>query len=104
MNCARCDREIRAGEIRYLVQIRVWADDGGYVSEADFAELDGKIAALIRLLEREDPRRLERQVLDTRRFALCPDCRQVFLANPLNLPLDSSIPDKLGPDDELWSE
>ena len=100
MRCSKCSRILRPGEIRYCVRIALWADTGGYIPAQEALDVDRRLSSLLDRIQRMDTAELERDVYQQLEFVLCPDCRQQFLANPLNKELDPHIPDSLPLDDE----
>ncbi|KPJ68653.1 hypothetical protein AMJ44_05810 [candidate division WOR-1 bacterium DG_54_3] len=63
--CSRCSRTIQPGDLFYSLLIKVSADFDGIIKIKD---------------ERVDW------------FILCPRCKEIYCANPLNLPLGETNP------------
>ena len=96
--CDRCKRALVKGEVGYRLCIKVYADFDGVISvdarKVDLAEEFKKIKAY-------PERLLEEEVYKEFYFFLCPRCKEIFCANPLNLGLeDIKIPDALPPSDD----
>jgi hypothetical protein len=81
----RCGAEIEEGALRYLVTINVTADfDGTLPADGGIEDLE----AFMRKLDKEDPRKLEHDVFQSKAFLLCPACKNEFMKHPL----DSAAP------------
>jgi len=95
--CEKCGRLMPDGALAYEVWIQVAADFDGVlpVAEAE-ADLPGQMHDLVAAMEHADPDRLLREVVHSERHLLCPECRERYLANPLNLPLDPGLAEHAG--------
>lgn len=96
--CDRCKRAIAPGEVGYRLCIKVYADFDGVINvdtkKVDLQEEFEKIKAY-------PERLLEEEVYKEFYFFLCPRCKEIFSANPLNLGLENiKIPDSLPPSDD----
>lgn len=74
------------------VYIRLWAD-----VETDFSHdkrsndfIDADFKRILEIIDLTDMESLENEIFQELRFQLCKDCRDIFKANPLNIPLDDS--------------
>ncbi len=86
--CERCGREMADGSLAYEVRIDVRADfDGVLVPPEAGRATDDEIRELVACMAEAEPADLMRDVHHSERHLLCPDCRDRYLANPLNLPL-----------------
>lgn len=92
--CERCGREMPDGSLAYEVRIDVYADfDGVLTPPAAGRTADQELRELVARLADRDPAGLMRDVYHSERHLLCPECRDRYLANPLNLALpDSGVP------------
>jgi len=76
------------GHLAYKVRIDVYADfDGVLAPPAAGRKLDEELRELLTGMADQDPAALMREVYHSERHLLCPECRDRYLANPLNLPL-----------------
>lgn len=86
--CERCGREMSDGSLAYEVRIDVYADfDGVLVPPEAGGTADEELRALAARMADQDPDVLMRDVYHSERHLLCRECRDRYLANPLNLPL-----------------
>ncbi len=91
--CEKCGREMPDGSLAYEVKIQVFADFDGVLPEVKTAEeLEARLRELVETMEGADPNELMRDVYHEEQHLLCPDCRDRYLANPLNLPLPETRP------------
>jgi len=82
------------GSIAYEVRIDVYADfDGVLVPPEAGRKPEAELRELVARMADQDPATLMRDVYHSERHLLCPECRDRYLANPLNLPLsDDGLP------------
>jgi len=86
--CERCGREMRDGSLAYEMRIDVYADfDGVLAPPESGTKPDEELRELVASMAERDPAELMRDVHHSERHLLCPECRDRYLANPLNLPL-----------------
>ncbi len=86
--CDGCNAKIKQGEIRYVLNISVTADDGGEGEEEPLSDID--LENLMLQLENADSGDLTRQIYVERSFILCGKCRSTFIKNPLGQAGDCS--------------
>lgn len=89
--CEKCGRDLPLGGLRYVVKIEAYADFDGYLGEEDAEEVEARMRELVERLSERDPGELEREVYEKQIYLLCKDCRDHYLANPLNLPLPDDL-------------
>lgn len=90
--CAKCGKEMTDGGLAYEVRIQVYADFDGVLPQVETAEqLEARLAELVAAMDERDPDELMRDVYHEERHLLCPACRERYLANPLNLPLQEGL-------------
>jgi hypothetical protein len=90
--CAKCAKEMADGGLAYEVRIQVYADFDGVLPQVETAEeLEARLAELVAAMDERDPDELMRDVYHEERHLLCPACRERYLANPLNLPLQEGL-------------
>jgi hypothetical protein len=86
--CGKCGMEMADGGLAYEVRIQVFADFDGVLPQVETAaELEARLTELAAAMDERDPGELMRDVYHEERHLLCPSCRERYLANPLNLPL-----------------
>lgn len=96
--CAKCGRRIGKNEVVYRVKIEIIGefesmDVGG-------KEMDETIEKIIEELEGLPSYLIEGEIYQLKEYLLCPDCKDQFAANPLNLPLDTDIPHSIPPPED----
>lgn len=84
--CSRCNKIIQPGDLLYRLTIKVYADFDGIIKikdqKIDLKQEFEKIKSYPEDL-------LEEEVFKDFDFTLCPRCKEIYCANPLNLPLGS---------------
>jgi len=81
------------GSLAFEVRIDVYADfDGVLVPPEPGRKTDDELRRLVARMADRDPAALMRDVYHSERHLLCPECRDRYLANPLNLPLPDGGP------------
>jgi hypothetical protein len=87
--CSRCSRTIQPGDLFYSLLIKVSADFDGIIKikdeRVDWSEEFKKLKSYPEDLINEE-------VFREFRFILCPRCKEIYCANPLNLPLGETNP------------
>lgn len=81
LRCHSCGRELPHGSLKYIVEIRSFADFDGYLEEYEGDVEDG-INDLLETMENTDPRTLEEDVSKELLFILCKSCRDKFTSDP----------------------
>lgn len=76
--CWRCGKKLEPGGLVYVVQIRVFADFDGILTEPE-GEVDEQLSQLIRQVERADPEEMEKDVYEEYTLLLCKSCRDRFV-------------------------
>lgn len=89
--CSRCHRNIQPGDLYYSLAIKVSADFDGVIKirdeEIDWSKEFEKMKSYPEDLINEE-------VYREFKFVLCPRCKEIYCANPLNLPLEQSDQEK----------
>jgi hypothetical protein len=81
------------GGVAYEVKIQVSADFDGVLVEVGTAEeVEARLREVVLAMEDADPNELMRDVFHEEVHLLCRECRDRYLANPLNLPLPEVLP------------
>jgi hypothetical protein len=85
--CNRCGRIIQPGDLFYGLSIKVFAGFDGIIKikdkEVNWSEEFEKLKSIPEDLINEE-------VYKEFKFVLCPRCKEIYNANPLNLPLGES--------------
>lgn len=97
MYCDKCGRSFSPGELKYKMEIRLWADFDGYLPPGIERESHEAIRKLLQEMVHMDQNLLEDDVYKRMEFILCKICKDHFSANPLNLPLRPHIPNGVPP-------
>lgn len=88
--CSRCSRVIQPGDLFYSLLIKVFADFDGIIKikdkEVNWSEEFEKLKSIPEDLINEE-------VYKEFQFVLCPRCKEIYSANPLNLPLGRATSD-----------
>jgi hypothetical protein len=85
--CSRCNRSIQPGDVFYSLSIKVTADFDGIIKikddKVDWPKEFDKVKSYPEELINEE-------VFREFSFILCARCKEIYCANPLNLPLGQS--------------
>lgn len=81
--CAKCGKGLPMGSLKYVVNIRVYADFDGVLSFPE-GDIEEELNRLMEESERMDPGELERDVYQEVAFLLCKACRDRFMEDPLS--------------------
>ncbi len=86
MNCQTCHccgSELPDGSLRYIVEIKSFADFDGYLELEDMnGDVENDIEYLFDYIEDMDSAALEDDVYHIRTFILCKHCRERFIESP----------------------
>ena len=77
-NCFRCGKELPAGKLTYLVQVKVFAGFDGVLWEPEGA-IDQQMNQILEEIEKSDPEDLEKEVYEEFTLILCKSCRDRFV-------------------------
>lgn len=88
--CIRCGRNLPPGSLKYIVDLQVYADFDGYLSEEE-AEVGIRLRRILEEVEQKDQEDLEQEVYLRQVYLICKDCRDRFLSNPLNIPWSQAL-------------
>ncbi|MBI5970606.1 MAG: hypothetical protein HY884_05580 [Deltaproteobacteria bacterium] len=82
LRCNGCGRELPKGSLKYIVEIRTFADFDGYLE--DYGDnVDHDINELLSAMEDMDAKALEEDVVKDFIYILCKRCRDRFADDPL---------------------
>ena len=74
----RCGKELPAGELAYVVQIKVFAGFDGLLPEPE-GGIDHQLRKILDQIEKSDPKELEKEVYEEYTLLLCKSCRDRFV-------------------------
>src|SRR3989338_9442068 len=81
IRCYCCERELPEGSLKYIVEIKSFADFDGYLEEYE-GDVEGGITELLETIESMDVKALEDDVVKELIFILCKTCRDRFTEDP----------------------
>jgi len=81
--CLKCGKRLPEGSLKYVVDIRVYADFDGVLNIPE-GDIEEEVHRLMAKIERMDPHELERDVYQEMAFLLCKGCRDIFVEDPLS--------------------
>jgi hypothetical protein len=79
--CQCCARELHEGHLKYVVELRSFADFDGYLEEYE-GDIEEGINDLLDAVESMDEESLEDDVYQVQVFILCKGCRDKFSNDP----------------------
>jgi hypothetical protein len=80
--CVKCGKSLPQGSLKYVVDIRVYADFDGVLNLPE-GDIEEEVHRLMEEIERMDPGELERDVYQEMVVLLCKRCRDRFVEDPL---------------------
>lgn len=81
LRCHSCGKELPKGSLKYVVEIRCFADFDGYLEEYD-GDVEEGINELLDAMENVDPKTIEEDVSKELIYILCKSCRDRFTSDP----------------------
>ena len=98
--CDKCNKKIKKGGTSYRVHIVIRSQWDEYIEESGTVEeIDKEIEEIIKDIEHIQPSLIESDVHQKFSYVLCRKCKEIFTANPLNIPIDNQdIPDTVPPE------
>jgi len=82
--CSRCSHIIRPGDLFYSLLIKVSSDFDGVINVKDE---EYNISEEFEKVKSYPEDLINEEVYREFRFVLCPRCKEIYCANPLNMPL-----------------
>ena len=82
-HCLKCGKSLAEGSLKYVVDIRVYADFDGVLSLPE-GDIEEEVNRLMGEIEGMDPSELEKDVYQEIAFLLCKGCRDRFMEDPLS--------------------
>jgi len=77
-HCMRCGKELPAGDLVYVVQIKVFAGFDGLLLEPEEG-IDNQVNRILDQIEKSNPEELEKEVYEEFTLLLCKSCRDRFV-------------------------
>jgi hypothetical protein len=74
----RCSKELPAGDLVYVVQIKVFAGFDGLLSEPEEG-IDNQLNRILNQIEKSNPEELEKDIYEEFTLILCKSCRDRFV-------------------------
>lgn len=98
--CDKCNRKIKKGSTSYKVHIVIRSQWDNYIEDSGSVEkIDKEIEKIINDLDHIQSSLIESDVYQNFTFVMCRKCKEIFSANPLNLPINfEDIPDSVPPE------
>jgi hypothetical protein len=81
-SCNCCGRELLEGGLKYVVEVRSFADFDGYLEEFGGDNIEDGINELLDTVESMDVDSLEEDVYQVHTYILCKGCRDRFASDP----------------------
>ncbi|MBI5235450.1 MAG: hypothetical protein HY886_04300 [Deltaproteobacteria bacterium] len=81
LKCNGCGKTLKKGALKYIVEIKSFADFDGYLEDYD-GDIEEGINELIVAIENMDQRALEEDVAKEIIYILCKTCRDMFTKDP----------------------
>ena len=81
LRCHNCSKELPRGSLKYIVEIRSFADFDGYLEEYE-GDMEEGINDLLDAMENVDPKTLEEDVAKELIYILCKSCSDKFTNDP----------------------
>lgn len=81
LRCHSCGKELLKGSLKYIVEIKSFADFDGYLEDYK-GDVDEGINELLEAIESMDAKALEDDVVRELIFILCKACRDKFTGDP----------------------
>jgi hypothetical protein len=82
--CQCCEREYHQGSLKYVVEIKSFADFEGYI-EGNDGEMESTVNDLLMYMDDVEQQVLEDDVYQEIRFTVCKECREKFIKNPFQV-------------------
>lgn len=83
LRCHICSKELPKGSLKYIVEIRSFADFDGYLEEYD-GDMEEGINDLLDAMENVDSKELEEEVSKELIYILCKSCSDRFTSDPFS--------------------
>ncbi len=80
IRCYSCSRELSEGSLKYVVEVKSFADFDGYLEDYP-GDVESGMVELLKELEDADQKTLEEDVYQEMVFILCKVCKDKFYQN-----------------------
>ncbi|MDH4227375.1 MAG: hypothetical protein OEV59_06440 [Deltaproteobacteria bacterium] len=80
--CHGCGRELAAGALKYVVEVRSFADFDGYLEDVEGGEIEERMNELLDAMEHMNQSDIEEDVYRERIYLVCKHCREKFTKDP----------------------
>jgi len=87
IKCNCCGKDLPKGGLKYVVEIKTFADFDGYIEDYP-GDMEEGLNDLLDAMENIDTATLEEDVYQELIYILCKECRQRFTNDPFNTSLD----------------
>ncbi len=94
LRCHSCSKELPAGSLKYVVEVRSYADFDGYIEECE-GDIEEGIGFILDAMENADPEALEDDVIKEQVFILCKPCRDKLVNDPFHTGRPSPMDDEV---------
>lgn len=84
IRCYSCAKELPDGSLKYVVEVKSFADFDGYLEDYP-GDVESGMVELLKELEDIDQKRLEEDVYQEMAFILCKACKDKFYKNLLDV-------------------
>ncbi len=84
IRCNCCSKELSIGGVKYIIEIKSFADFDGFIDEHP-GELEEGVNDILDVVESLDEEELEQEVFEEQIFILCKECRDKFIEDPFGL-------------------
>ena len=81
LRCHSCGKELPKGSLKYIVEIRTFADFDGYLEEYE-GDVEEGINELLDTMENMDAKTIEEDVSKELIYILCKGCMERFTSDP----------------------
>jgi|SRR3989304_3196237 len=98
IRCYSCSKELPEGSLKYVVEVKSFADFDGFLEDYP-GDVESGMVELLKELEDVDQKTLEDEIYQETVFILCKACRDKFYKNlfdtSAHISLDSEIKDTI---------
>lgn len=92
--CNCCGRELYEGGLKYVLEVRSFADFDGYLEEFEGDDIEDGINDLLDAVESMGVDTLEEDVYQVHTYVLCKGCRDRFASDPFQTGQALNVPEE----------
>ena len=81
IRCQCCSKELQPGSVKYVIEIKSFADFDGYLEEYQ-GDIEDGILDILEDMSDTDTKTIEEDVYQEMVFILCKDCKARFVKDP----------------------